>query len=181
MRIGIDVGGTHTDAVLVDGNNIIATNKSLTTADVAGGISDSIRSLFSQSGVPQSAVQAIMIGTTQFTNAVVERKHLSAVAIIRMALSSGKGCSPLCDWPQDIATMIGEHVYECHGGYLYDGHPIAQINDQEIDAIIADIQHKQLKAVAVASAFSSINPEPEKLLLTKLKQKHTRCESRSVS
>ncbi|MEV4084459.1 hydantoinase/oxoprolinase N-terminal domain-containing protein, partial [Nonomuraea fuscirosea] len=38
MRVGIDVGGTHTDAVLMDGSTVVAEVKAATTADVTGGI-----------------------------------------------------------------------------------------------------------------------------------------------
>ena len=170
MRIGIDVGGTHTDSVLMDGDRVLTVNKSLTTSDVASGIRESIEVLLQQSGVAQSAVEAIMIGTTQFTNAVVERRHLSEVAVIRVALPSGKGCAPMCDWPEDLSQMIGEHVYECHGGYLYDGHPVAAIDPTELDAVVADIKAKGLNVVAISSAFSTMNAQPETLLWEKLKK-----------
>ncbi|MEM9208385.1 MAG: hydantoinase/oxoprolinase N-terminal domain-containing protein, partial [Pseudomonadota bacterium] len=38
MRIGVDVGGTHTDAVLLDGTDLVASTKALTSADVTSGI-----------------------------------------------------------------------------------------------------------------------------------------------
>ena len=38
MRIGLDVGGTHTDAVLMDGQQVVAHTKATTTADVGSGI-----------------------------------------------------------------------------------------------------------------------------------------------
>jgi N-methylhydantoinase A/oxoprolinase/acetone carboxylase beta subunit len=45
MRIGIDVGGTNTDAVLMDGRRVLAKVKALTTADVTGGISSALGAL----------------------------------------------------------------------------------------------------------------------------------------
>ena len=45
MRIGVDVGGTNTDAVLVDGRDILAEAKTPTTADVTGGISAAVHAL----------------------------------------------------------------------------------------------------------------------------------------
>ncbi|RDV26813.1 hydantoinase/oxoprolinase family protein [Alteromonas aestuariivivens] len=168
MRIGIDVGGTHTDAVLLDGDCILATHKSLTTADVESGIMAALSALLQTSKVDKSQIQSIMIGTTQFTNAVVERKELAEVAIIRIALPSGNGFPPLSDWPDDIADAVGRHIYLCHGGYLYDGHPLAPLNDSEIDDIITDIRAKGLTNVAIASAFSSMNPEPEHYVAAKL-------------
>ena len=77
MRIGVDVGGTNTDAVLVDGRDVLAEAKTPTTSDVTGGISSAIRTLVESSGVSGSRMHAVMIGTTHFTNAVVEARRLA--------------------------------------------------------------------------------------------------------
>ncbi len=91
MRIGIDVGGTHTDAVLLDGDEVVASTKALTSADVTGGILDALETILSDSGVAEDSIEAVMLGTTQFTNAVVQRRELSEVAAIRIGLPSGDG------------------------------------------------------------------------------------------
>lgn len=161
MRIGIDVGGTHTDAVLLDGDKILSTNKSLTTADVASGIMNALNTLIADAKVTESQITAVMIGTTQFTNAVVERKELSPVAAIRVALPSGDGLPPMVDWPEDIAQAVGRHTFLLHGGYLYDGWPVAQMIEQEIDELIEQLLAKDLKNIAIASSFSPMNPQPE--------------------
>lgn len=161
MRIGIDVGGTHTDAVLLDGEELLASTKALTSADVTTGILDALATVIDDGGIDQDSVDAVMLGTTQFTNAVVERRELAEVAAIRIGLPSGDGLPPMLGWPEDIAEALGRHVYQIHGGYLYDGQPVAPMNDAEIDRVVADIQAKGLKAVAIASAFSPMNAAPE--------------------
>ncbi len=176
MRIGIDVGGTHTDAVLLENDNIIATNKSLTTSDVASGIIESLHALLNKAQIGPEGVAGVMIGTTQFTNAVVERRQLSPVAIIRLALPSGKGCPPMIEWPEDLRDTIKPSIYNCHGGYLYDGHPVVQIDDSEIDTAIADIKRKGIKSVAIASAFSTMNPTPELVVAQKIETAIAECD-----
>ncbi|MDC8829485.1 hydantoinase/oxoprolinase family protein [Alteromonas gilva] len=161
MRIGIDVGGTHTDAVLLSDNTVLASIKTLTTADVTGGVFNALGSLLTQSGYAAADIDTLMIGTTQFTNAVVERKFLAPVGIIRLALPSGKGCPPLTDWPADLAGAVGGNVYVCHGGFLYDGNPLAPVNSAEIDKVIADINQRGIRCVAISSPFSTMNPGPE--------------------
>ncbi len=160
MRIGIDVGGTHTDAVLLDGSNVLATHKALTSADVSSGILDALHHLLG-AGIEIASLQAVMIGTTQFTNAVIERRELSQAAAIRLGLPSGAGLPPMIGWPVDIAAAIGDHAYMLHGGYLYDGQLLASIDDAEIDHVIAELKRKGLKAAAITSAFSPMNAEPE--------------------
>ncbi|KHF31603.1 hypothetical protein CM49_06179 [Paenibacillus sp. P1XP2] len=80
-RIGIDVGGTNTDAALLDSKlDTIHTVKVHTTRDVNEGIVESIRRLLAESGVNPARVQYAMLGTTHCTNAIVERKHLAKSA-----------------------------------------------------------------------------------------------------
>ena len=71
MRIGIDVGGTNTDAVLMDGRNVIGWAKSPTTRDVSSGITNVLTALLAQTQVAPGSISAVMLGTTHFTNAVV--------------------------------------------------------------------------------------------------------------
>jgi len=51
LRIGVDVGGTNTDAVLMDGNRVLADTKSPTTPDVSGGIINAIRTILNTADV----------------------------------------------------------------------------------------------------------------------------------
>ncbi|MEO9968505.1 MAG: hydantoinase/oxoprolinase family protein [Hyphomonadaceae bacterium] len=169
MRIGIDVGGTHTDAVILDGDRVVAATKSLTSADVVSGITSALDTVLEDGAVSQKQINTVMVGTTQFTNAIVQRKQLSPVAAIRIALPSGKGMPPMVDWPSDIKDAMGDHVYELHGGYLYDGFPVADIRDAEVDHLIHDLIAKGLKNIAIASAFAPMNAEPEIRVSQKIK------------
>ena len=126
MRIGVDVGGTHTDAVILDGDEIIAVTKSLTTADVVSGISNALDEVLHMSGVQTSKVASVMIGTTQFTNAIVERKSLTRIAAVRLGLPSGRGMPPMIDWPEDMRVALTPgSICSMAGIYLTgDGLPI---------------------------------------------------------
>ena len=169
MRIGVDVGGTHTDAVILDGDTIVSATKALTSADVVSGITAALDTLLKDGAVSQDKINTVMIGTTQFTNAIVERRELAPVAAIRIGLPSGRGMPPMVDWPKDIRGALGEHVYMIHVGYLYDGFPVADIDEAEIAALIADLIKKNIKNVAIASAFSPMNAEPETIIGLKIK------------
>ena len=104
MRIGIDVGGTNTDAVLMDGRRVLAEAKTPTTADVTGGIVAALRSADqSAGGVDASQVHAVMIGTTHFTNAVVEARRLVPTARDpARAFRRRQRCRRWSDWPTDL-------------------------------------------------------------------------------
>src|SRR4030095_13581460 len=77
QRIGIDVGGTNTDAVLMQGQEVVGWVKTLTTADVTSGIVTALQELLQQTTAVPSNIRGVMLGTTHFTNAVVQRRHLS--------------------------------------------------------------------------------------------------------
>ncbi|MEM7700769.1 MAG: hydantoinase/oxoprolinase family protein [Pseudomonadota bacterium] len=160
MRIGIDVGGTHTDAVLLDGERIVASCKELTSADVISGVKAALTELHRQAG-EWPRLETVMIGTTQFTNAVIERRELSPVAAIRIGLPAGRGMPPGVGWPEDILRELGDHAYTLPGGYLYDGKPLAPLDEEAMQACVEDIAAKGITNIAISSAFSPANPEPE--------------------
>ncbi|QFU75238.1 hydantoinase/oxoprolinase family protein [Halioglobus maricola] len=170
MRIGIDVGGTHTDAVLLEGRSVRSAVKTLTTADVSTGVFNALEHVLSDSGVLESAVDAVMLGTTQFTNAVVERRQLSEVAAIRIGLPSGNGLPPMIAWPEDIAESLGGHTYMLKGGTLYDGRPVAELDHDEIQSTIEDIKSKGIDTIAISAVFSPMSAEPELLVAEQLRR-----------
>ena len=83
-RIGIDVGGTNTDAVYLEDTRVVHAVKTPTTRDVTSGVTEALRRLL-RAGAP-IAVDAVMIGTTHFTNAVVQRRDMTRVAAVRIGL-----------------------------------------------------------------------------------------------
>ena len=161
-RIGIDVGGTNTDAVLMDGVEVLAWHKTPTTPDVGGGIVAALESVMAQGEVGAADVRSVMIGTTHFTNAVVERKRLLPVAAVRLGLPATKSLPPMIDWPADLSATLGSHRYLIHGGHEFDGREIAPLDEDALRAAAADMRAKGLKVAAVTSVFSPVNTEMER-------------------
>ncbi len=157
MRIGIDVGGTNTDAVLMDGMAVKSWHKSPTTPDVSTGIMNALRTVMEEGGAAPSDISAVMIGTTHFTNAVVERKRLLEVAAVRLGLPATKGLPPMVDWPPDLGQALGYHRYLVHGGHEFDGREIAPLNEAELRAACKDMVAKGVRAAAITSVFSPVN------------------------
>jgi N-methylhydantoinase A/oxoprolinase/acetone carboxylase beta subunit len=161
MRIGIDVGGTNTDAVLMDERRVLAEEKTPTTPDVTGGIVSALRALIADSGVEPGQVQAVMIGTTHFTNAVVEAKRLMPTACIRLGLPATQALPPMVDWPDRLREVLGSNHYLCHGGHEFDGREISPLDPDEIRRVAEEIGAKGIRSVAVSSVFSPVNSEFE--------------------
>src|SRR4029077_14810033 len=95
IRIGIDVGGTNTDAVIMDGERVVASFKAPTSPDVMTGVGESLNGALTQSGVPAQAIDVVMLGTTHFTNAVVQRRGLAPTAAVRLGTSATPAVAPL--------------------------------------------------------------------------------------
>jgi len=161
MRIGIDVGGTNTDAVLMVGTTVVDWAKTPTTLDVTSGIVTALRDLLEQTKADPATITGVMIGTTHFTNAVVERKRLMETAAIRLGLPATQSLLPMVDWPADLREAIGDHKYLVHGGHEFDGRLISALDEKEIQEVAKDIRNNGIKAVAISSVFSPVNPEHE--------------------
>jgi N-methylhydantoinase A/oxoprolinase/acetone carboxylase beta subunit len=161
MRIGIDVGGTNTDAVLMDGEAVLAAVKTSTTPDVTDGIVAALRHLAEQRQFEPADVSAVMIGTTQFTNALVEGRRLAPTAAVRLGLPATRALPPMVDWPERLAAVLGRHTYMCHGGHEFDGREISALRPDELRAAAEDIATKSIGTVAIASVFSPVQPEFE--------------------
>jgi N-methylhydantoinase A/oxoprolinase/acetone carboxylase beta subunit len=161
IRIGIDVGGTNTDAVVMNGNRVLAGVKAATTADVMSGVIAALKAVLQASGMKPQAIDVVMIGTTHFTNAVVQRRDLAKTAAVRLGLPATASLPPMVDWPEDLRSSIGNHAYLAHGGHEFDGRVISPLDEAELVGIAADIKAKGVRSIAITSVFSPVNVDFE--------------------
>jgi len=161
VRLGIDVGGTNTDAVLMRGREVLTTTKSFTTPDVKDGVIAAVRTLLAQHGGAPSAIDAVMIGTTQFVNAFVQRRDLSPVAAIRVGLPAGDGVPPFSGWSDEALAAVGGRHYLVGGGAFYSGKDYAPLDEDAIAAAAADAAAAGITAFAISATFAPIRPDLE--------------------
>ncbi len=159
-RIGIDVGGTNTDAVLIDNGEVLRAVKAPTSEDVTGGI---IAALWALRAVPagQGYVDSVMIGTTHFVNAIVQRRSLSPVGALRIGDPVSGSLMPFCDWPGDLAQIAKGGVWSVGGGHEYDGRPILPLDEDAVREAAIEMRDQGLNAIAIASIFSPIDADHE--------------------
>lgn len=157
MRIGIDVGGTNTDAVLVDGTTVVHSVKTPTTEDVNSGVLNALSKLMDAPQATADDIAAVMIGTTHFTNAVVQRRDLMKVAAVRIGLPASASLTPFIDWPEDLAESVNAGVFQIHGGHEYDGRELVPFNVGEVEAAAAEINQRGIRSVAISAVFSPLN------------------------
>jgi N-methylhydantoinase A/oxoprolinase/acetone carboxylase beta subunit len=159
--LGIDVGGTNTDAVLVDGMNVLHAVKTATTQEVGDGIVTALQRLVKESAVDPARIDAVMIGTTHFTNAVVQRRHIAKIAAVRIGLPAASTLPPFVDWPPDLRVLAQGPTFMIRGGHELDGLPIAPFDRSAMKDAAAKIRDSGVDAVGIASVFSPLNYEAE--------------------
>ncbi|MGE0423518.1 MAG: hydantoinase/oxoprolinase N-terminal domain-containing protein [Reyranellaceae bacterium] len=161
-RIGIDVGGTNTDAVLIEEGRVSGAVKAPTSEDVTTGILDSLKALAATGVLQGKRIDGVMIGTTHFINAVVQRRHLTQVGALRLGMPASASLPPFCDWPEDLADIVRGGVWMVEGGHEFDGRPFMPLDEAAITSAAREMKAKGLKAVAISAIFSPLDPSHEK-------------------
>ncbi len=152
LRLGIDTGGTYTDAVIVDDTDgVIASSKVLTRHhDLASCVGQAIRELMS---TPRH-IDLAAVSTTLATNAIVEGHGGDACLILL-----GQGADVLQRAGLG-ASLAGNPVAFVSGGHNAGGEPLAALDEDAIADAVRRHADK-VQAFAVAGMFSVRNPEHE--------------------
>ncbi len=153
--LGVDTGGTYTDAVILrDETEVIASAKALTTRhDLSFGISEAIRHVIDKSSTKPKDISLVSLSTTLATNALVEDQG-GRVALIFVGFRDG-----------DLAkhsindALRGDPVLQTKGGHNHAGDETCRINLEEIKEWI--LQRDGVSAFAVASQFATRNAAHE--------------------
>ncbi|EOD51181.1 putative hydantoinase protein [Neofusicoccum parvum UCRNP2] len=168
IRIGVDVGGTNTDAVALDfsaqhGENrgVIAHFKTPTTPDVTSGIETAVGTVIKAAGVPLDSIACVTIGTTHFINAVIEQdaRRLRKVGVLRLSKSFLRQIPPFSEFPAGLTRLIKSYIGYVDGGLHIDGAEEAPIVEEQVVRECAVIREHGLSAVVVAGIFSPIDEE----------------------
>lgn len=167
LRLGVDVGGTNTDAVLLDldaadqpHRGVLASHKTPTTSpNVTDGIEVAVRNVLEQAVDCVSDIACLIIGTTHFLNAVIERdtRRLSKVAVIRLSKSYTKDIPPFSDFPPALATLLHGYHGFVDGGLHIDGEQESPIREDQVLRECEVIEQKGIKAVVISGIFSPID------------------------
>ena len=160
-KLGIDVGGTNMDAVLVDENRaVVADIKYPTSADIYDGILGAMRTVLKLSGVDPKQIRQAMLGTTQCTNAIVERKNLAPIGILRIGAPATTGIRPMVDWAEDIQRIaVGSAIIG--GGFEYNGRELAPLDTGAAKAFFEEMKAKGVQSIAISCVFSTVRNDHE--------------------
>ena len=157
LRLGIDTGGTYTDAVLVDGatQTVLEKSKSLTTRhNLIEGIASSITSTLANRN-PKD-ISLVCLSTTLATNSIVEGHGANAALVLVGYRKSQLALANLDQASRDMTVIMAE------GGHDAAGHEVCPL---DADGIVQQILELggSVSAVAISAMFSVRNPAHERL------------------
>ncbi|MBV9171862.1 MAG: hydantoinase/oxoprolinase family protein [Chloroflexi bacterium] len=173
VRVGVDIGGTFTDLILVDDETgELTVGKMLTTpADPSQAVADVLRDALERSETAPGAVHHVIHGTTLVTNAIIERKGA------RTALLTTRGF-------RDAYEIAREHRYDLYDLFLEmptplvprhlrlevdervyaDGTVAREPDPQAVAKLAAELRDKDIEAIAICFLHSYANPAHEQLV-----------------
>ncbi len=156
LSLGVDTGGTYTDAVLVqDETTVIASAKSLTTRhDLAEGIGLAVAAVLEEADVDPAEVNLASLSTTLATNALIEGQG-DRVALVLIGFREKElenhGLSD---------AMAGDPVLCLSGGHDHAGMQTQPLDSTSLRSWLAE-NGAQVSGFAVASQFATRNPAHE--------------------
>lgn len=166
LRLGIDTGGTFTDAVLLDTKKgILAKNKALTTYhDLFIGINNAVNGLLESLSQQQKQISMVGLSTTLATNAMVQNHGRSACLVY-----IGQP-DHVINHPTLKQAIGQDSMIRINGGHKASGEANSELDVEKLEDSIKNLK-APVSGFAVAGYFSVRNPEHElaaKKLITKL-------------
>ena len=166
--VGVDVGGTNTDAVLIavneDPPQVLSSTKCATTSDVTSGVQRAVAIAIADAKPTNTQpldITQVNIGTTHFVNAIIQRKQLTRVSVIRLCGPSSRYVPPFSEFEEDLSRHIKGDIFMVDGGYEYDGKLIKDISKYEIEECVRISLQSGINHFAVSGIFSAVRNQQE--------------------
>jgi N-methylhydantoinase A len=178
MLLGVDVGGTFTDAALVGADGAVYTAKVPTTpADQARGVLEAVRAVLARAGASEGDVTGFAHGMTVATNALLEGRAARTALIgtdgltdvIELGRQARAHLYRLCDAPPEPLVPV-ELRYGAPERCGPDG-PLVALDPARARELVDEVARAEPEAVAVALLHSYAHPEHERLLAELLRER----------
>ena len=168
MLLGLDVGGTFTDAVIIDGHRVVASAKRRTTKDnLMQGIGEALDAVLA--GCNTSNIEQVTLSTTVVTNTIVEEKE----QVVDLYVVTGPGRNVDDIFPVNPIYLQG---YTDHRGIVVERTPTNVVRD------VAEMvqSHSGTDLAAVSAKFGGRNPQEELSITEELKGKYNTISNGSL-
>ena len=178
-RVGVDIGGTFTDLVVVDETTgAVRVGKVLTTPkDPAHGVEEGVHALLGEAGVAASSVRAVVHGTTLATNALIERKGAKTALLTTAGFRDtleirSEGRYDMYDLFIDPpAPLVPRHLRrEVSERLLPDGSVLRSLDEAGAWREIAALVGEDVEALAICLLHAYVNPAHERRLVALVRE-----------
>lgn len=168
--IGIDIGGTNTDIVLIDEfQRIVKAHKTATTSPLEMGVKNGLKVILHDSAVDKSSISGIFVGTTHATNAVVEQKNLYSVGLIRIAGHYPTSLRPCYGWPKELSKTIFAGYETIDGGFQCDLREISPFSRKKAKEAFLKLLDQGMESLAIIGVFSPLSYKHELACLDEIR------------
>jgi N-methylhydantoinase A/oxoprolinase/acetone carboxylase beta subunit len=159
LRLGIAVGLTTTDAVVLDARARVRASGKGPIADASRGITAAIRRAVRSPEIEPSRIRAVMLGSADAAR-MLDRQALKRVAVVRIGSPLTHAVPPLATWPVDLRLAVTAGEIVVRGGADYDGQVAAELDEEAIVRFLAAVAGTA-DAVAITGVFSIVAAEQE--------------------
>ena len=168
-RVGIDIGGTFTDMLLVDEQGIAVIGKTLTTSDPSLAVENALRPVLDNGGLKPGERGTLVHGTTLVTNALIERKGaptaLLTTAGFRDAVEIGREHRyELYDLNLELPKpLVPRHLrFDVPERITADGSVLQALDENYVRRLVCELRDKAIRAIGVCYLNSFRNPAHER-------------------
>ncbi len=156
MYIGIDIGGTNTDIVVInEKKQIVKAEKIPTTSSIEEGVITALKN------IPAKTIHRICIGTTHALNAILQGTNLYRVGVIRINGKQQSALPSFVGWPTYLRQLIHVDTVSIDGGYECDGREITKFDPKQVQEAASLLMEKGAQSLAIVGAFSPMHPDQE--------------------
>jgi N-methylhydantoinase A/oxoprolinase/acetone carboxylase beta subunit len=161
LRMGVHVGSTNADAVLVDAaGSVLAQVTVEASADLGESVEWAVAELLAEAAVDPGAVSTVSLGADPLADAITSGTGLHQVAVLRIGAPLTTAVPPLVTWPPALRAAVDAGTAIVSGGCEFDGTRIAPLDERAV-ATFAATAGGRAQAVAITSVFSPVDPRDE--------------------
>src|SRR3954469_1775622 len=176
MLLGVDVGGTFTDAALLDGERLYTAKVPSTPEDQSRGVIAAVDEVLGRAGAGTADVEGFTHGMTVGTNALLEERGA------RTALVATRGFADLLDIGRQARPSL-YHPCRARPRSLVDPEDriqaaerigasgvIEELADEEIDRLIGELRGSEIESIAVCLLFAFRDPSHEERIASAIRR-----------
>ncbi|MEX0158665.1 hydantoinase/oxoprolinase family protein [Microbacterium sp. LMI11-1-1.1] len=143
-----------------ESDRIVARTKQPTSEDVTAGMQAALTAVLEQVGADAARIGRVMLGTTHATNAILERRALGRVGVIRLGAPATMSLRPMESWPEELREAVCADWTILRGGHYIDGRRISALDEHGI-ADFARSVGDHADAIAITAVFSPASGKDE--------------------